>query len=417
MAIIPFTKPALPAEGGPQALPAEVRSADGDADGLLSTSRLIKIGLAVMGVFVLGSLIWAAFAPLSGAIVAGGKVAVEGQWKVVEAPQAGIITELNVTEGQEVAKGDLLVALDETQASAAYQSYKSQYLNLVGQRAKLLAEQQGLADIEFPEVFTANRADPEVQQIIARQEEDFHARRSAIQAKTSHIEAQRLVAQQELDALKGLDQQGLVARSRIYPLKYALADLDGQAAEVQEQWLADSAAKLQQVEADLAAVTPKVNAAATMLSQLDIRATASGKVLGLTEYTVGGVVSAGEKMMNIVPSPASFIVEASVKPDDIDDLSPGLAAEIRLTALQRRVTPTIKGVVTYVAADRITSDKADYYGIKVRIDDNSLSVLGPQFHLYPGMPVEVMIPTRKRTALDYLIEPLTDTIFKSFREP
>jgi HlyD family secretion protein/epimerase transport system membrane fusion protein len=310
----------------------------------------------------------------------------------------------------------LLLSLDKTQFQAEYESLKSRYLGLVGQRAKLLAEKNRMGVIEFPPVLS-DRTDPEVQRIVTMQEADFRARAISLTSTIGRIQAQLAVVEEELTALTSLGDDGLVSRARIYPLRYSLAELRGQEMEVQLQTDAQRAAELQQVESDLAEVTPKVNAAAVVLAQMDIRATASGKVLGLTQHTVGGIVAAGDKLMDIVPSDTDFVVEAMAKPDDIDDLSPGMEARVQLSALQRNTTPSIQGTVIDVSADRVVTEDAEYYAIKVRINDQELKELGSDVQLYPGMPAEVIIPTHKRTFLQYLVQPITDTVFKSFREP
>jgi multidrug efflux pump subunit AcrA (membrane-fusion protein) len=414
MAIIQLAKflPAKP-DDAPQI--EDVPAPTPDPDGHLSTRRLAIIGGIVVGVFVVGLGIWAAVAPLSAAIVAPGKVAVEGQWKVVEAPQTVMVTEVRVEEGQMVTDGDVLLRLDKTQFQAEYDSLRGRYLDLLGQQAKLRAEEQGADTVVFPPDLS-DLTDPEVRRVVTMQEADFRARTVSLASTLSRIKGQLAVVQEELTALNTLDDD-LVARSRTYPLRYSMAELRGQEMEIQLQRDADRAADLQRIESELAGVEPKMHAARAALDQLDIRATASGKVLNLAEHTVGGMVTVGEKIMDIVPSDMDLIIEASVKPDDIDDLSPGMEALVQLTALQRRTTPAVKGVVTYVAADRITTKDADYYAIKVRIDDGELKNIGAHMQLYPGMPAEVMIPTLKRTALDYMLQPLTDTVFRSFREP
>lgn len=415
MAVVPLARPlpeppADPAPAVPAAAPAP------DLERHLSTRTLAMAGGGVVAVFVLGFGIWAVAAPLSAAILAPGKITVDGQWKVVQAPQTAMVEELAVKDGQVVAKDQLLIRLDKTQFQAEYDSLRSRYLGLLGQRAKLYAERDGLEAIAFPPEL-ADALDPEVQRVVTMQEADFRARSISLASTLGRIQAQLAVAEEELTALTSLDDTGLISRARLYPLRYTLAELRGQEMEIQLQTEAQRAAELQKVEADLAEVTPRLNAARVAVEQMDIRATASGKVIALTQHTVGGMVAAGEKLMDIVPSNADFVVEAMVKPDDIDDLSPGMAAHVQLSALQRNTTPSVEATVIDVSADRITTENADYYAVKVHIDDQDLRKLGPDVQLYPGMPAEVMIPTHQRTFLDYLVQPVTDTMLKSFREP
>lgn len=415
MAVVPLARP-LPEPPGEQPDAAAAPPEQPDTERHLSTRTLAMVGGGVVAAFVFGFGLWAVAAPLSAAILAPGKIAVDGQWKVVQAPQTAMVEELAVRDGQVVEKDQLLIRLDKTQFQAEYDSLRSRYLGLVGQRAKLHAERDGLEVIAFPPEL-ADPVDPEVQRIVAMQEADFRARSISLASTLGRIQAQVAVAEEELSALTSLDDTQLISRARLYPLRYTLAELRGQEMEIQLQTEAQRSAELQKVEADLAEVMPRLEAAGVALAQMDIRATASGKVIALTQHTVGGMVAAGEKLMDIVPSNADFVVEAMVKPDDIDDLSPGMAAHVQLSALQRNTTPSVAATVVDVSADRITTQDADYYSIKVDIDDQDLRKLGPDVQLYPGMPAEVMIPTHKRTFLGYLLQPVSDTMLKSFREP
>ncbi len=416
MVVVPLTKPVpIPEEEHPElAAPAAPEDASG-IDRRLSTRSLAMVGGAVMGVFVLGFILWAALAPLSAAIIAPGKVAVDGRWKVVQAPQTAMVVALNVAEGKQVTQGELLVGLDKTQFQADYDSLRSRYLGLLGQKAKLEAERDSLPAVTFP-LELADRTDPDVRRVIGMQEADFRARAMSLASSLTRIKAQLAVVEEELAALSSLDEE-LVARTRIYPLRYSLAELRGQELEIQLQTEANRAAELQKVEAELAEIDPRLSASRVALEQMDIRATASGKVIGLTQHTIGGMVAAGERLMDIVPSDADFIVEAMVKPQDIDDLAPGMVAQVQLSAIQRGTTPSVDATVLDVSPDRITTEDADYYAIRVHVDDKALAKVGTDVQLYPGMPVQVMVPTHERTFLQYLVQPITDTVFESFREP
>ena len=417
MVVVSLAKPQLVPDE-PHPVEAEVPVAAEEAAGIdrrLSTKTLAMVGGAVMGVFVLGFALWSAFAPLSAAVIAPGKVAVDGRWKVVQAPQTAMVVALNVSEGKSVTQGELLVGLDKTQFQADYDSLRSRYLGLLGQQAKLEAERDGLPAVIFPPEL-ADRTDPDVRRVVGMQEADFRTRAMSLSSSLSRIKAQLAVVEEELAALASLDEE-LVARTRIYPLRYSLAELRGQELEIQLQTDASRAAELQRVEAELAEIEPRVSAARVALAQMDIRATASGKIIGLTQHTIGGMVAAGERLMDIVPSDADFIVEAMVKPQDIDDLAPGMTAQVQLSAVQRGTTPSVDATVLDVSPDRITTEAADYYAIRVHVDDEDLSKVGTDIQLYPGMPVLVMIPTHERTFLQYLVQPITDTVFTSFREP
>ncbi len=154
-----------------------------------------------------------------------------------------------------------------------------------------------------------------------------------------------------------------------------------------------------------------------MLSRTELAAPEAGYVLGLTAFTVGGVIASGERVLDIVPADSALIIEARIQPSDIDDVYAGMSAEVQLTAYKRRVVPTVDGVLTWVSADRLTDDRSGeaYYVAYVEIDPESLAEVG-EIRLYPGMPAQVMIATGARTAFDYLLSPLTSSFDRAFRE-
>jgi len=229
-----------------------------------------------------------------------------------------------------------------------------------------------------------------------------------------------------------------VPRQRMLELERAAAALEGQAAEfsanvmrarqlIEElnlQIVQLQTDRTNQVENDLRDVqmrvletVPRLQAARDTLERTQIRAPYSGYIVGLTAYSIGGVIARGEKIMDIVPDQDGLIVEATVNVDDIRDVRPGMRAEVRLTAYKQRTTPLIFGEVKRVSADRMTDTRtgAAFYLVQIKLDEQELKRNG-DIKLVPGMAAEVSIPTGARTALDYLVRPLTDSLNRSFRE-
>lgn len=154
-----------------------------------------------------------------------------------------------------------------------------------------------------------------------------------------------------------------------------------------------------------------------MFARTEIRAPYSGQVVGLTVFSVGGVIMRGEKILDLVPDRDSLVIDAQIAVDEISDVHPDMLAEVHLTAYKQRITPLVQGRVVNVSADRLVDNRtnAPYYVAEIRIDQNQLSEL-PQVKLYPGMPANVIIPTVERTAFEYLVGPLTMTFNKAFRQ-
>jgi len=416
-------------------------------------------GAAIMAAFFLGLGGWAAFAPLNSAAVAPAVVKVEGNRKSVQHLEGGIVKELRVREGDKVATEQTLILLDDTQARAAVDVYSKQYDELTAQEARLIAERDGAAAVQFPQALIARRAEPDVAAIIAGQTNLFKSRRTTLtgtvdvlrkkisqtQEQIVGLEGQAAAYKRQLQSthnenngLRDLFKKGYVPRQRMLELERSEAALEGQIAEVssnilrarqsieevnvqivqaQSDRLAQVANDLRDVQVKLLEIGPKVSSAKETLRRTEIRSPYPGVVVGLTAFSVGGVISPGEKIMDVVPEKGGLIVEATVAPEDVKDLHVGMNAEVHLTAYKQRTVPIIHGKVLQVSADRLTDTKTGtgYYLAQVKVDEQELAEL-KDVRLAPGMPALVMIPTGERSALDYLLRPLTDSLRKSFRE-
>jgi len=424
-----------------------------------SARGAMMAGAAIMAAFFLGLGGWAAFAPLNSAAVAPAVVKVEGNRKSVQHLEGGIVKELRVREGDKVATEQTLILLDDTQARAAVDVYSKQYDELTAQEARLIAERDGAAAVQFPQALIARRAEPDVAAIIAGQTNLFKSRRTTLtgtvdvlrkkisqtQEQIVGLEGQAAAYKRQLQSthnenngLRDLFKKGYVPRQRMLELERSEAALEGQIAEVssnilrarqsieevnvqivqaQSDRLAQVANDLRDVQVKLLEIGPKVSSAKETLRRTEIRSPYAGVVVGLTAFSVGGVISPGEKIMDVVPEKGGLIVEATVAPEDVKDLHVGMRAEVHLTAYKQRTVPIIHGKVLQVSADRLTDTKtgAGYYLAQIKVDEQELAEL-KDVRLAPGMPALVMIPTGERSALDYLLRPLTDSLRKSFRE-
>ena len=424
-----------------------------------SAKSAMIAGAAIMAAFFVGLGGWAAFAPLNSAAVAPAVVKVEGNRKSVQHLEGGIVKELRVREGDKVASEQTLIVLDDTQARAAVDVFSKQYDELTAQEARLIAERDGTAAVQFPQALIARRAEPDVAAIIAGQTNLFKSRRTTLtgtvdvlrkkisqtQEQIVGLEGQAAAYKRQLQSthnenngLRDLFKKGYVPRQRMLELERSEAALEGQIAEVsanilrarqsieevnvqivqaQSDRLAQVANDLRDVQVKLLEIGPKVSSAKETLRRTEIRSPYPGVVVGLTAFSVGGVISPGEKIMDVVPEKGGLIVEATVAPEDVKDLHVGMNAEVHLTAYKQRTVPIIHGKVLQVSADRLTDTKTGtgYYLAQVKVDEQELAEL-KDVRLAPGMPALVMIPTGERSALDYLLRPLTDSLRKSFRE-
>jgi epimerase transport system membrane fusion protein len=419
----------------------------------------IRMGLAVMVLFFGGLGGWAAYAPLNGAVVAPAVIKVEGNRKTIQHLDGGIVKELRVKEGNQVEAGQTVIVLDDTQARATVTMLAQQSDAYRAQQARLLAERDDGASIAFAADLLQRSDNPQVAAILDAETKQFKIRRTGLAGQVSVLkqriqeieeqiraaQAQHLSQQQQLalirDELK--DQQylldkGLTQRSRVLQLERTASALIGQAGEIagniaksrqaigevemqiiqaRNDRMTDIAKDLRDTQDKLLDLGPKLQAAEDVLYRTELRTPYSGYVVGLSVFSVGGVIGRGDKVMDIVPTRNELTVEANVSVDDIHEVRPGMRAEVHFTAFKQRVLPVIHGEVIQVSADRLTEAKTNvpYYTALVKADERELAD-AKDVELYPGMSATVMIPTKARTALDYLLGPVVVAFDQAFRQ-
>jgi len=416
-------------------------------------------GLVLCGFFfgVIGT--WAAFAPLDSAAIAAAVIKVQGNRKSVQHLEGGIVREMRVRENESVEAGQVMIVLDNAQAQAADDILRKQVMESLSREARLKAERAGAATITFPKLVEDSRSDPETAAVMQGETALFQSRRATLQGQMaltrkkiaqtreliSGLRGQHAAQKKQLEStreeyrgLKELFDRGYVPRQRMMELDRQAASFEGQVVDSEAQLVRLSQqveelnlqieqiqgdrmqqvdAELRDVQAKLAETLPRLQAARDVLERVEIRAPYSGRIVGLSVFGKGSVIGRGDKLMDIVPHTGGLVVEANVGVDDIRDVKPGMRAEVRLTAFKQRTTPIVFGSVSNVSADRLTDSRTGipYYLVQISIDENELKKAG-DLKLIPGMAAEVAIPTGKRTALDYLVGPITDSVNRSFRE-
>jgi HlyD family secretion protein len=415
----------------------------------------LRTGAVVAALFFVLFLGWAALAPMDAAAFASGQLQVSGQRQSIQHRDGGIVAAIHVREGQKVHAGEVLIELKGDEVRAQERALSSQMLNLLAQQRRLEAEQLGAASIQWPASFEGLDASPrDIADATALQEREFLARRTLLAAQSqlfvqqgaqarataggydSQLQSskkQEQLIEEELNTLKPVAAKGFVSASRIRALERAQAELAGQAGQARasagEAQLSAGAERLRGLEAQKAyrerasdelkdvvfqigELAPKYRAAREQVAQLDVRAPVTGTVVGLNVFTVGGVIGAGQKLMDVVPDHASLVVAARIAPDDVDDIAVGQTAEVRFSGIRDRGLPLLSGVMTRLSPDVLTDEKSGetFYTAEFAVPESEIAKItalrGPQFRLRAGGPVQITIPIRKRTALQYGLEPL-----------
>ena len=422
-------------------------------------SRPIRTGGIVIGVFVVGFFAWASFAKLAGGVPAPGVVSVENNRKTVQHLDGGLIRRILVREGQQVRAGDILFVMDDNQARAQLDVLRNDYDSLIAQRARLEAEITGASSINFPPELLARRSEPRIARLITDQQTQFQAGLGVYRAQTGVLDQrvaqmrnriEGLTAQadavnrqsgligDELSGVRSLYDQGYAPKSRMLALERSAAELAGargarmsdiagsqeaigetriQAAQLKQQRVALAADQLRQTQTQLADITPRLRAAEAVMERTTVRAPVSGKVLGLTQFTEGGVAAPGQRLLDIVPGDAGLVINTRVRPDHIDEVTEGMDAQVQLVAYKARDVPLVTARVTRVSADVVTNDKGEnFYTATLVVSPEELKKLPANVKLTPGMPVQALIVTGERTVMSYLLSPLKTVTRGAMRE-
>lgn len=422
--------------------------------------RPMVVGAGVIGAFVIGLGLWASVSQLSTGITAQAEVRADAQRKTLRHRETGVVKAILVKEGQLVRAGQPLLLFNDVEARAAVTVTQNQYDTFLSQNARFTAEALGKTSLEFPAELTARMSDPAVATLVRDQQFVFTARQQLFQSQAavlqqrieqqetqvvgqqaqvdSILEQQRLT-EEELAGYRKLNEQGFAPKTLILRYERSLAELAGrrgqltadiarlrqqmgetrlQLTSIRNERESQAAEGLRDSQAKLADVIPRLTTARQALDATVVRSPADGYVFNLTQFTVGGVVGAGEVMMDIVPSGTPLTVTAKIKPEDVDEVHQGMKARVKLTGLNQRFSDSLDATVAVVSADKNVDERTGIasYRVDLRIDPSELKKLKKGVQMTPGMPAQALIVTGERSVMGFLISPITDTLEDAFRE-
>ena len=421
--------------------------------------RLVVVGYFITALFLGSIFAWAAFVPISSAAIAVGVVGKEGYRKIVQHLEGGIIQQILVADGDTIIAGQPLIELADVQSRADFDLLEKQRVIAAAKEASLLAAQTGKDEVRLPLWLNLEVLDPSVRDAINGQIEatmigsQLHQEQLSIvdkqirgaRQKAAALSEEAVVLERSLQLVKQeyeqnveLQKQGLVTRKVVFDLQRDVSDtevdyssnrvaIQSTRQEITElemersQLVAANARRigeeLDSVRAELVKLDEKLSKTKDTLERTIIRAPTSGVVVNLRVNTVGGVISPGEPLLDIVPTSGQLIVEARVNPDDRDSVAVGQEAEVRFSAFNRRLTEPVQGRVALISADRLIDSVTNegYYQAKIELLEDPEEVLNGG-RVYPGMQAETLIITGSRTALSYLIDPFVGSFNRAFRE-
>lgn len=433
------------------------------SDPTIDDRRFRTIGIIVILVVFVGFGTWAAMAPIASAAHAAGKIRVESNRKTVQHLEGGIVTSLPVRDGDYVEKDQIVMTLDDTQAKSQLEIVHGLYYVAMAREARLIAQRDQLDAVVYPDFLLELTDDSRVKEAMDVQTQIFRVRKEAyenelalyaqqveqLESQLEGLESQKKASQRlvnsygaELRDLKDLEKKGYAERRQVRELARQVAENQGelgdlisriastrsevvaaklQSLQLQKELQREVAAELDGVRERLFQLVEQRQALQDTLERTVIRAPQSGTVLGLAVHTIGAVIREGDTLMNIVPEDERLVVEAKVTPIDIDRIQVGQTADIRFSAFKMRETTRILGRLINVSADSIVdendAEQRAYYLAIVEITQEGLQqLIDKDLKLVAGMPAEVFINTGERTLIEYLADPLVNTVARSFIE-
>jgi len=420
---------------------------------------LIRAGITATLLLVGAVGTWVWLAPISGAVMGPAVVKVDMNRKTIQHQEGGLVSEILVRDGTKVKAGQTLIVLKDVRVDAGKEAVRTQLDAELAKAARLSAEITS-SKIAFPPELLERQSDPRVAELLKHESALFRVRHEALanqitllhsQAREARGEIKARSAQmkaddetiklqrEELAANTSLANKGFVSKTRLLTLKREVAqyesrhaegaaalaiaqqkvsDLELRAETLRSSFVQDASNELRQSTTTIFDLRERMRPAQDAEKRQRITASIAGEVVDLKVTSVGAVIAPREPLLDIVPENADLLVEARVRPEDVTFVHLDAHADVRLTGLRRRLTPTVNGTVTYISTDRLVDKERNntpHYAVHVRVSPEALKKAG-DLQLQAGMPAEVFIQTTARNALEYLVDPIVAFLQRSLRE-
>ncbi|AJI94832.1 type I secretion membrane fusion, HlyD family protein [Yersinia ruckeri] len=411
--------------------------------------------LAGFGSFML----WALLAPLDKGVPVTGTVVVSGNRKAIQHPEGGIVERIRVHDGDRVEAGEVLLTLNAVRARSASDGLTAQYHQLLANEARLLAEQKGETQLLNTPHLELARQQPGMADILALQQQLLNSRQQALQLEMDGLRAniaglqatmnaqrrvlssknlQKQALSQQLAGLQSLTEENYVPRNKMLETRQRYAELNGEIAQLsgeitraereiqqqnfrisqrQQEYQKEVNTQLAELQSTLTSVISQLESADFDLANVQMRSPVAGTVVEMKVFTEGGVIAAGQSLMEIVPDNQPLFVDARVPVAMVDKIQTGLPVELQFTAFNQSTTPKVEGTVTLLSADRLLDERTEepYYSMRVEVSETGRQKLDG-LDVKPGMPVQGFVRTGERTLMNYLFKPLMDRLHMALTE-
>ncbi len=398
----------------------------------------INLGVKSLIIFALIFLVWALFLPIKSASIADGVVVLNFNHKTIQHLEGGIIDQILVQEGQIVKEGEVLLYLHDIKARAEQQILKERLWTMQMQKERLQAEQENKSELNLFSnqqlgLFGDNAEDElKIKQIADNQMKLFKARTDkrageikVLEKKLKSAEARLRIFQKELSLIKPLVKEENLPLLRELDLQKSIAQVEEEAetaklqiANYQSSDLSETLKEIKESDIEIVSLYNQLSASRDVLKRSAIKSPVAGKVMNIKYHTIGAVIPPNGEVMKIVPQHEELIIEAKVKPQDIDNVAVGMKSKIQLTAYKGKKVPKLNGEVINISPDILTNEQTreSYFIARVVISKNDIEKLKSKIELYPGMQAQVFIITGSRSLVSYLFTPISDSAYRAFRE-
>lgn len=371
----------------------------------------IIVVLAAMFVVFVG---WAAWFEIDQTVRAQGSIITSARTQIIQAADGGVLSQILVQEGQEVKAGQRLAVLEKDRSNAAFEESRSKVAALQAGLIRAKAESLGTKPV-FPITL---KAYPE---FVAAQEKLYAQKMASLTDATESLEEALKLAREELQMNQALLKGGDVSRVEVMRAMRQVTDLEARLAELRNKYLQEARTEVTRLEDELSSQRYKLEERRSVLEHTDLIAPVAGIVKYLRINTVGGVLRAGDELMQISPTESDMVIEAKINPVDIGQLELGLPVQVKLDAFDFSVYGMLVGKLTYISSDTLVEQgpngqSLSFYRVQVRLDDQQANRALAGVALKPGMTSTIDIKTRTRSVLRYLLKPVIKTFSGALNE-